>query len=132
MDMGVSDPGERLWPALSSSDHGRCGQSSRTRIPGGKNRREMMAGLQSIDGPQLRVGSGGGARVQFVPGGHAVIGARQPRRFLAADHAGRPAKVRAFQEPAYQAELLAVTQLAARVLVLACWNVTDRASRPRG
>lgn len=90
-----------MWPITWNED------------PSLQGRRDLTAGLQPIAGRQLRVQPGGGARVQLVPGGHAGIGARQPRRFLLAGHVGRPVKVRAFQEPAYRAELLALTQLAA-------------------
>jgi len=63
-------------------------------------------GLQSADGPRLRVQPSGGARVQFAPGDHAGIGARQPRRSLITGHtAGRPGNVRS-QDPAYKIELL--------------------------
>lgn len=69
--------------------------------------------------------SGGGARVQFPPGGHAAaLGARQ-RRWVA-DHAGGPARGRAPREPAHQADLLAITALAARALILARYGLLPR------
>jgi hypothetical protein len=120
--MGVSDPGERLWPGLSSSGHGRCGQPSGTRIPLGKNRRELTAGAQSIDGPHARSYAWDQAAAlassSYPEATLVLVPASRAASWLLTTQVDR-SRVRAFQEPAYKAELLAITQLAARALVLA-------------
>lgn len=73
MDTGVSDPGERLWAALSSPGRRGDGQSSGTGILPARTVRADGVGLPSIDGPQLRVRPGGGAHIQLASDADPVL-----------------------------------------------------------
>ena len=86
--------------ALSGSTTADVASQVEPRIPLCKNRRELTASDRSPSmARQPCVRSGGGARVQLVPGCHAGTGAHQSRRFLvAAVRLGLLANVGAFQE----------------------------------
>ena len=94
-------------------------KSDGTKILSAGSQRELTAGLQSTDGPQLRVQPGGGARVQFAPGATLIlVPASRAAPWAPTTQVVRPRSVRS-PRTCGKGRSAAITQLAARALVLA-------------